>query len=161
MGKQWHFEKYAVYEEGCDRTLRFEDTEGNVLGYVVAGDNADHNANVEALDGGANPIDERWEDGDGNTVSLGGWGEYEKSDTQITVETNQAENYFYASEALEDEGYKEVGIAYTTDGDFEIYRKDGEEFYFVGMTHFNSTISEVYLEPLEKLNYYNKDYHKI
>lgn len=84
--------------------------------------------------------------------------EEKESETMITVETNPAENYFYASEALEDEGYKEVGIAYTTDGDFEIYRKDGEEFYFVGMNNYNATIYEVYLEPLEKLNYYNRDY---
>lgn len=161
MTKQWHFKDYAVYEESCDRTLRFEDLDGEILGYVVAGDNADHHANVEALDGGANPIDERWEDGGGNTVSLSGWGEYEKSDTQITVETNPAEDYFYASAALEDVGYMEVGVAYTTEGEQEIYRKDGKEYYFVGMNHFNTTIYEIYLEPLEELDYYNKDYHKI
>lgn len=82
MGKQWHFKEYAVYEEGCDRTLCFEDTEGEILGFVVAGSNEDHEANMQALDNGADPIKERWEDGVGNTISIDGWGDYAKEEIE-------------------------------------------------------------------------------
>lgn len=66
--KIWEFEEYTVYEES--EVLRFEDSEGNLLGYVS---NIHENGLIEDLDGGADPIADGWEDGLGNVVGLGGW----------------------------------------------------------------------------------------
>ena len=66
----WEFKKYTVYKE--TDLLRFEDLEGNVLGYVAFNDGGEELTNE--LDNGADPIAEGWEDGVGNVISLEGWG---------------------------------------------------------------------------------------
>ena len=65
--KKWTFKNYVIYNE--TDFLRFEDLNGNLLGYLLKNGNEE----VEALDNGADPIAERWEDGNGNTVTLDGW----------------------------------------------------------------------------------------
>lgn len=62
----WYFENYTVYEE-LD-VLRFEDNDGELLGYV--------NLNYEEIDelnNGVDPIKEGWEDGIGNIININGW----------------------------------------------------------------------------------------
>ncbi len=66
---KWEFEDYTVYEE--TDVLRFEDNEGEVLGYVS---NHYDDGLVEDLNNGADPIADGWEDGIGNTISIEGWG---------------------------------------------------------------------------------------
>lgn len=71
--KKWEFSDYTVYEE-VD-VLRFENNDGDIIGYVTKNGTEE----VEALDNGADPIADGWEDGIGNTLSLEGWGdEWEK-----------------------------------------------------------------------------------
>jgi len=66
----WEFEKYIVYEE--TDLMRFEDLQGNILGYVSFDDGGKELKNQ--LDSGVDPIAEGWEDGVGNVISLEGWG---------------------------------------------------------------------------------------
>ena len=66
--RMWKFASYVIIEESD--LLRFEDYEGNILGYVTKNGFEE----LYALDNGADPIAERWEDGNGNTVTLDGWG---------------------------------------------------------------------------------------
>lgn len=66
----WEFKEYTVYKE--TDLLRFEDLDGNILGYVSFNDGGEELTNE--LDSGADPIAEGWEDGIGNTISLDGWG---------------------------------------------------------------------------------------
>ena len=65
--RKWTFKNYVIYNE--TDFLRFEDKKGNLLGYLIKNGNEE----VEALDNGADPIAEGWEDGNGNTVTLDGW----------------------------------------------------------------------------------------
>lgn len=65
----WEFQEYTVYEE--TDVLRFEDIKGNILGYVSYSDSS--KPEIKALNEGANPIQDKWEDGVGNELSLGGW----------------------------------------------------------------------------------------
>lgn len=69
--KMWEFENYTVYEE-MD-LLRFENLENDLLGYVMKDKD---NQVIKDLDNGVNPINEGWEDGVGNTISIEGWGNY-------------------------------------------------------------------------------------
>lgn len=62
--KKWEFELYTVYEES--EVLRIEDKDGNIIGYVSKNGTEE----IEALNNGADPIAERWEDGLGNTLTL-------------------------------------------------------------------------------------------
>lgn len=80
----WEFEDYTVYEE--TDVLRFENHEGDVIGYVVK--NGDQE--VEALDGGDTPIEDKWEDGVGNTLNIIGWGEEEPKDIETIYERLRA-----------------------------------------------------------------------
>lgn len=66
----WEFEDYVVHKE--TDVLRFEDLNGEILGYVSFDDGGKEL--VKELDNGADPIAEGWEDGIGNTISLDGWG---------------------------------------------------------------------------------------
>lgn len=66
---KWEFENYTVYEE--TDVLRFENNEGEVIGYVG---NIHENNLIEDLNNGADPITDGWEDGVGNTISIEGWG---------------------------------------------------------------------------------------
>jgi len=66
----WEFKEYTVYKE--TDLLRFENKEGNVLGYVSFDDGGKEL--TDELDNGADPIAEGWEDGIGNIISLDGWG---------------------------------------------------------------------------------------
>lgn len=65
----WTFDGYIVYEE--PDLLRFESTEGDILGYVTKDEDGE---NVKALHEDADPIEDGWEDGIGNTISINGWG---------------------------------------------------------------------------------------
>ena len=67
----WNFKNYTVYKE--TDVLRFENNKGDILGYVSFDDGGEELINE--LNDGANPIEEGWEDGIGNTISLNGWGE--------------------------------------------------------------------------------------
>lgn len=67
---KWSFENYTVEFEESENMLRFEDKEGNLLGYVS---NVMENDLIEDLNNGANPIAEGWEDGIGNTITIDGW----------------------------------------------------------------------------------------
>lgn len=62
--KKWEFELYTVYEES--EVLRIEDKDGNIIGYVSKNGTEE----IEALNNGADPIAECWEDGLGNTLTL-------------------------------------------------------------------------------------------
>lgn len=66
----WEFETYNVFEE--TDVLRFENKGGDVLGYVAESDDVDL---IEELNKGNDPIDDKWEDGVGNTIGEEGWGE--------------------------------------------------------------------------------------
>lgn len=65
--RKWEFKHYIIYEE--TDVLRFEDAHGNILGYVIKNGTDE----IEALNSGADPIAEGWEDGNGNTLTLDGW----------------------------------------------------------------------------------------
>lgn len=65
--RMWKFASYVIIEESD--LLRFEDYEGNILGYVTKNGFDE----LYALDNGADPIAEGWEDGNGNTLTLDGW----------------------------------------------------------------------------------------
>lgn len=65
----WEFERYTVYLESD--VLRFENNDGDVLGYVG---NIEENDLIEDLNNGADPIADLWEDGVGNTINIDGWG---------------------------------------------------------------------------------------
>lgn len=65
----WEFETYNVFEE--TDVLRFENKDGDVLGYVAKNEDDE----VEELNKGNDPIADGWEDGIGNTINIDGWGE--------------------------------------------------------------------------------------
>ena len=67
----WEFDNYVVYKE--TDVLRFENKDGDVLGYVAFDDGGA--AVTDDLNNGADPIADGWEDGIGNTITLDGWGE--------------------------------------------------------------------------------------
>lgn len=64
----WFFEGYTVFEQ--EEKIRFEKDSGKVLGYILKED-ADNPE--DDLDKGAEPIEDGWEDGVGNTISMDGW----------------------------------------------------------------------------------------
>jgi len=66
----WEYDTYNVFEE-MD-VLRFEDKNGDVLGYVAYDDKENM---VNELNNGVDPFDEGWEDGVGNEINIDGWGE--------------------------------------------------------------------------------------
>lgn len=69
--KTWDFDNYLVYEE--TDVLRFENNEGDTIGYVhLHHDDAD--ILIGLLNDGINPIEDEWEDGIGNTIDINGWG---------------------------------------------------------------------------------------
>lgn len=64
----WEFDNYTVYDEGD--VLRFENNDGDVIGYVT-----NHEGDlIDDLNNGADPIEDGWEDGVGNTIDMDGWG---------------------------------------------------------------------------------------
>ncbi|WP_405101517.1 hypothetical protein [Oceanobacillus sp. FSL H7-0719] len=67
----WEFENYVVYKE--TDVLRFENLDGDILGYVSFDDGGEEM--TRELNRGIDPIAEGWEDGIGNTISLNGWGD--------------------------------------------------------------------------------------
>lgn len=67
----WEFKNYVIYKE--TDLLRFENHEGDILGYISFDDGGEEM--VKELDDGSDPISEKWEDGIGNTISIDGWGE--------------------------------------------------------------------------------------
>ncbi|MFJ7935988.1 hypothetical protein [Sporosarcina sp. NPDC096371] len=64
----WKFENYMVHKE--TDLLRFENNDGVIIGYVQLNDYDE----IEDLNNGANPIEEGWMDGNGNTINIDGWG---------------------------------------------------------------------------------------
>lgn len=66
----WEFNDYLVYME--TDVLRFENKDGDILGYVAFDDGGEEV--THELDNGADPIADGWEDGIGNTITLDGWG---------------------------------------------------------------------------------------
>lgn len=76
----WKFEEYNVFEDTVD-LLRFENKNGDILGYVTLEYDAPNKTinNIDELNKGNNPIEDGWEDGIGNTLNLNGWGDFEKN----------------------------------------------------------------------------------
>lgn len=68
----WEFEDYSIHEERG--LLKFEDKEGENLGYVILNDKEE----LESIIKGADPIADGWEDGIGNKVTLDGWNNFEE-----------------------------------------------------------------------------------
>lgn len=69
MTTTWEFEGYSVHDE--QEVLRFENNEGDTIGYVALHDHRDQL--IDDLNNGANPIADGWEDGSGNTIDIEGW----------------------------------------------------------------------------------------
>jgi len=63
----WEFKGYTVHEE--TDVLRFENDNGDILGYVVKNGNDE----IVSLNNGEDPIKDGWEDGIGNTININGW----------------------------------------------------------------------------------------
>lgn len=66
----WEFEGYKVHDE--QEVLRFDNNEGDTIGYVALHDHRDQL--IDDLNNGADPIADGWEDGLGNTIDIEGWG---------------------------------------------------------------------------------------
>ncbi len=64
----WEFKNYTIHKE--TNLLRFENNDGVIIGYVQLNGYDE----VEDLNNGANPIEEGWRDGIGNTININGWG---------------------------------------------------------------------------------------
>lgn len=73
----------------------------------------------------------------------------------MKIKTDCTKNYMSGMEALEDFGFKKVGLIRITKNFKEITRdlveKNGKLYYYVGMDHFNTTIYSVTLKEVEKL----------
>lgn len=71
----WSFENgIEVYEINCDALKVVKDDK--VLGYIYPANDDDMELCKRDLDAGKDPITAGWEDGNGNTCTLNGWGEY-------------------------------------------------------------------------------------
>src|SRR5690625_5124354 len=79
----WEFEGYEVIEE--TDVLRFENSAGDVIGYVAKDDSA-----IEALENGDDPIEDGWEDGAGNVIEITGWGSEAPKDIETMADRLRA-----------------------------------------------------------------------
>lgn len=79
----WEFENYTIHKE--TDLLRFENNDGVIIGYVHLNDYDE----VEDLNNGANPIEEGWKDGIGNTINIDGWGGKEKYHKPILEQASE------------------------------------------------------------------------
>lgn len=73
----------------------------------------------------------------------------------ITINPDQSKSYFYASHAIEDLGYKSIGkVIYKKQFkkvEADVYEKDGVLYAYKGMSHYNTTIYEIYISILSSL----------
>jgi hypothetical protein len=73
----------------------------------------------------------------------------------MTVYPDQSKSYFFAGHAIEDLGFRSIGkVIYTRQFNTvrtEVFEKDGELYYYKGMSHFNTTIYEAYLGLVSSL----------
>lgn len=73
--KTWNFQNYTVEDTSSGfYEFTFRDDDSEVLGVIVVDEESDYNEMVKALNNGADPISEGWEDGGGNTLNINGWG---------------------------------------------------------------------------------------
>lgn len=71
----WEFENYMIEDSSNSfYELTFADYDENILGVIVTDVEDDYLEMVRALNNGADPIAEGWEDGGGNTLNINGWG---------------------------------------------------------------------------------------
>lgn len=96
---KWGFDNYAIYEE--TDVLRFEDDRGDVIGYVINDEGL-----TDELDAGIDPIAEGWEDGNGNTVNMYGWGSEERNFFYVGTWWNDKNTEMYE---IEDDVYALYG----------------------------------------------------
>lgn len=68
--RSWSFKDYSVHYIDTENLLKFESTNGTVIGHIT---NVKENDLINELDKGANPIKDGWEDGAGNTINIDGW----------------------------------------------------------------------------------------
>lgn len=76
--KTWTKNGYAIYENAYDgdlTMLKFYDDEDNYLGNVTFGSVEQMEHDYSLLDDGADPIEDGWEDGNGNLLDINGWGQ--------------------------------------------------------------------------------------
>lgn len=69
-----------------------------------------------------------------------------------TIKTDVTESYLCAEEAIEDQGFKHVGFITINNRQKHLFEKDGKQYYFRNMDHFNTTIYSVDLGEVEDLD---------
>lgn len=77
MKTNWEFDNYYVQLEDHDHDLKkfgFYTNEHNLLGYLCPDTIEDMEDTIAELNDDADPIEEGWNDGLGNTVNIEGWG---------------------------------------------------------------------------------------
>lgn len=71
----WEFVDYSVEDTSKGNyEFTFRDTNDDEIGVVVVDEENDYKDMIRALNDGADPIVEGWEDGGGNTLNINGWG---------------------------------------------------------------------------------------
>ncbi|NUU75071.1 MULTISPECIES: hypothetical protein [Paenibacillus] len=67
----------------------------------------------------------------------------------ITIKTDDSKHYYFASQALADKGYKEIGkVKYNRKFrtiSTDLYEKDGKLYAFREMYHYNTTVYSIKL----------------
>lgn len=80
----------------------------------------------------------------------------------MKIKTDCTKSYMSGIEALQDLGYNHIGII-EMNNSFKIVRrqlleKNGVRFYYKGMDHYNTTIYNVSIEKVSKINgWYNEE----
>lgn len=69
----------------------------------------------------------------------------------MKVKTDVTQNYFNATEALEDKWYTHIGEVWFNGTRRPAYEKNGNVYYFVSMDHFNSTVYSVTINNVKNL----------
>lgn len=74
----------------------------------------------------------------------------------MKIQTNITKSYASGIEAVEDCGFEEIGIIEMNKNFKRISRtlleKENKLYYYVGMDHFNTTVYNVTLNPIENLS---------
>lgn len=86
--RTWEFADGTIVEEtefDYDLHILKVYNHGKYLGSIYPADIEDMKKLFDELDSGSNPIEDKWEDGDGNTCNIDGWGEY-KEKTEICLD---------------------------------------------------------------------------
>lgn len=83
----------------------------------------------------------------------------------ITIRTDVSKDYFEATEALEDKGYKVIGTVEFSGHTRTLLSKNGKEYYYAGMEHCNTTIYSVSIVNVDDIDpdlypffQYNRDF---